>query len=262
MGLKLKQALASNRVVRVFCLGQICHPKLVEMLGMHGGWDGLWLDQEHAGISIQQIEEAARAGRAAGLSTFVRLNATDYATVMRPLEAGAGGIMAAMVKSGEQAEQIVRWAKFGPRGCRGVNGSGYDGRFGTLSVQDYFKKANAESFVAIQIEHIDAINDIDAIAAVKDIDVLFLGPADLSQSMGLSGDWDHPDIWKCIEKVAAASKKHNVPWAILPIHPGYAKRSLEMGCKMLSIGIDTWAFYRGLGYFQQAFAEYFTPARG
>src|SRR5688500_5473864 len=103
MGLRLKKALASGRLVRVFCLGQICNPKLMEMLGVHGGWDGVWLDQERAGLTIPQIEEAARGGRAAGIDTFVRLPATDYASVMRPLEAGAGGIMASMVKSGKEA---------------------------------------------------------------------------------------------------------------------------------------------------------------
>jgi 2-dehydro-3-deoxyglucarate aldolase/4-hydroxy-2-oxoheptanedioate aldolase len=257
VGSKLKQALATKRLVHVFCLGQMCHPKLVEMLGIHGGWDAVWLDQEHAGLSIAQIEDAARAARAAGLDSFVRLNATDYATVMRPLEAGAGGIMASMVKSAEQAEQIVRWAKFQPRGCRGVNGSGYDGRFGTVPLLEYMKSANADTFVAIQIEHIDAVNDIDAIAAVPDIDVLFIGPADLSQSMGLSGEWDHPEIARCIEKVATAARNHNVAWAILPFNPAFARRSVELGCRMLSIGIDTWAFYRGLSYFRGAFQEFF-----
>jgi 2-keto-3-deoxy-L-rhamnonate aldolase RhmA len=260
MGLRLKQALASGRLVRVFCLGQVCNPKLMEMLGLQGGYDGVWLDQEHAGLTIPQIEDAARAGRAAALDTFVRLPATDYAAVMRPLEAGAGGIMASMVKSGAEAEQIVRWAKFGPRGCRGVNGSGYDGRFGTLPVQEYMKKANAETFIAIQIEHIDAVNDIDAIASVRDVDVLFIGPADLSQSMGLSGDWDHPEIWRCIERVAHASKRHGVPWAILPITPAFGRRAVEMGCRMLSIGIDTWAFIRGLRSFRNDFQEFFVES--
>jgi 4-hydroxy-2-oxoheptanedioate aldolase len=260
MGANLKQLLTTGRVLNVFCLGQVCHPKLVEMLGMHGGWDAVWLDQEHVGLTGPQIEDGARAARAAGLASFVRLNATDYATVMRPLEAGAGGIMAAMVTSAAQAEQIVRWAKFQPRGCRGVNGSGFDGRFGTLPVQEYMKKANAETFVSIQIEHIDAVNDIDAIAAVPDVDVLFIGPADLSQSMRLSGDWDHPEIWRCIERVAAAAKKHNIAWGILPINPAYARRSVELGCRMLSIGLDTWAFGRGLGFFKTAFQEFFPVA--
>src|SRR5439155_20046782 len=94
-----KSLLAEGRVLRVCALGQICHPKLLEMIGRHGGYDAVWLDQEHVGLTIPQIEEASPAGRAVGLDTFVRLNATDYATVMRAFEAGAGGIMAAMIRS-------------------------------------------------------------------------------------------------------------------------------------------------------------------
>src|SRR4051812_32675300 len=151
MGAQLKALLAGDRVIRVFALGQLCHPKLVEMVGWQGGFDAVWLDQEHAGLSTAQIEEAARAARGCGLDSFVRLAATDYATVMRALEAGAGGVMASMVRSAREAEQIVTWAKFHPRGQRGVNGTGADGRYGTLPAAEYFRQANAESVVAVQI---------------------------------------------------------------------------------------------------------------
>src|SRR5262249_57386856 len=121
MGALLKSLLAQpDRVVRVFALGQLCHPKLVEAIGLHGGFDAVWLDQEHAGLSTAQVEEAARAARGCGLDSFVRLAATDYATVMRCLEAGAGGVMAAMVRSARQVEEIVSWSKFHPRGLRGL----------------------------------------------------------------------------------------------------------------------------------------------
>src|SRR5262245_62687460 len=99
MGSRIKQLLAEGKVVRVFGLGQLCNPKIVEMIGFAGGWDAVWLDQEHTGITIGQIEECARAARGVGLDSFVRLAATDYATVMRPLEAGAGGVMAAQVRN-------------------------------------------------------------------------------------------------------------------------------------------------------------------
>src|SRR4029453_10154377 len=118
-----------------------------------GGFDAVWLDQEHAGLTTQQIEEAARAARGVGLDSFVRLNATDYATVMRPLEAGAGGIMAAQVRSASEVADVVRWAKFHPEGLRGVNGTGVDGRYGTLPLAEYFRQSNARTFIAIQIEH-------------------------------------------------------------------------------------------------------------
>src|SRR5262249_59933787 len=95
---RFKSLVAGGRSVRVCALGQLCHPKLVEMIGWHGGFDAVWLDQEHVGLTVPQLEEASRAARAVGLDAFVRLNATDYATVMRAFEAGAGGVMAAMVR--------------------------------------------------------------------------------------------------------------------------------------------------------------------
>src|SRR5262249_60428924 len=122
MGAKIKELLAQGKLVRVFGLGQLCHPKLVEIVGFQGGYDAVWLDQEHAGISVEQIEHATRAARGVGLDSFVRLAPTDYATGMRPLEAGAGGVMAAQVRSARQAEDGGRWAKFHPLGPRGVNG--------------------------------------------------------------------------------------------------------------------------------------------
>ena len=103
MAARLKEKLRRGELVRVFALGQLCHPKVVEMVGLHGGFDAVWLDQEHAGLTIEQIENAARAARGCGLDSFVRLTATDYATVMRPLEAGAGGVMAAQVRSAREA---------------------------------------------------------------------------------------------------------------------------------------------------------------
>ncbi len=176
---------------------------------------------------------------------------------MRPLEAGAGGIMASMVQSAAQAEQIVRWAKFQPRGCRGVNGSGVDNRYGLYPAGTYFQRANAETLVLIQIEHIDAVKEIEAIAAIADVDCLFIGPADLSQSMGLAGQWEHPEVWKAVERVARACRTSNRPWAILPLNPGHARRCVELGCRMLSIGVDAWFFQRGVQAFQTEFAEFF-----
>jgi len=257
MGTRLKQLLAQGRLTKVFGVGQVCHPKLVEMIGLLGGFDAVWLDQEHTGISLEQIENAVRAARLVGLDSFVRVAPTDYATIMRPLEAGAGGVMAAMVRSASQTAEVVRWAKFHPHGCRGVNGTGADGNYGTLPLKAYFEKANAESFIAIQIEHIDAVNEVEQIAAVPNVDVLFIGPADLSQSMGLPGQWEHPRLWEAIERVARAAKERGIHWAILPLSPDHARRSVEMGCRMLAIGMDTWAIGKGLKAFQGEYGEFF-----
>jgi 2-dehydro-3-deoxyglucarate aldolase/4-hydroxy-2-oxoheptanedioate aldolase len=255
---RLKELLAQGKLVRVFGVGQICHPKLIEILGLVGGYDAIWLDQEHAGISIQQIEEAVRAARLHNLDSFVRLTPTDYATVMRPLEAGAGGIMAAQVRSARQAEEIVHWAKFHPRGLRGVNSGGRDGNYGSMPLADYLRKANDETFIAIQIEHIDAVNEVEQIAAIPDVDVLFIGPADLSQSMGIPAEWDHPRLWQAFERVAKAAQASKINWAILPQSPAVARRCVDMGCRMLSFGMDVWAVRRGIQVFRTDYAEYFS----
>jgi len=255
--MRLKEVLARGELTRVFCVGQLCHPKVVEMVGLLGGYDAVWLDQEHAGLSVEQVEHATRAARATGMETFVRLAPTDYATVMRPLEAGAGGIMAAQVRNAGQAEQVMQWAKFHPRGLRGVNSTGIDGRYGTLPLAEYMRRANAESFIAIQIEHAEAVADVEQIAAVRDVDLLFVGPADLSQSMGIPGDWDHPRLWQAVERVAEAARKHGIHWGILPQNVSHATRCVEMGCRMLSLGIDTWAVQKGLAASRAEFGGFF-----
>jgi 4-hydroxy-2-oxoheptanedioate aldolase len=257
MASRLKQALAAGRMVRVFGLGQLCHPKLVEMVGIAGGFDAVWLDQEHAGLTVEQIELAALAARAAGLDSFVRLAPTDYATVMRPLEAGAGGLMAAQVRGVRQVEDILTWAKFAPRGLRGVNSLGCDAGFGSVPLAEYMRRANEDTFVAIQIEHADAVAEVERIAAVPDVDVLFIGPADLAQSMGLAGEWDHPRLWQAVERVAAAARAAGTHWAILPPSPAYARRCADLGCRMLSLGFDVWAFARGVRAFHAEYAEFF-----
>jgi 4-hydroxy-2-oxoheptanedioate aldolase len=257
MASRLKERLRQGELVRVFCLGQLCSPKLLEMIGLYGGYDAVWLDQEHGGLSVERLEDATRAARACGLDTFVRLTATDYATTMRPLEAGAGGIMAAQVRDAREAEQIVQWAKFRPRGQRGINNTGVEGRYGRTPLLDYMRQANQDSFIAVQIENASALEDVENIAAVPDIDVMFVGPADLSQSLGIPAEWEHPRHWQAIERVAAAAAKFGVHWAILPFNPTYARRCVDLGCSMLSLGIDVWIVHAGLKAFQDEYSEWF-----
>jgi 2-keto-3-deoxy-L-rhamnonate aldolase RhmA len=124
-------------------------------------------------------------------------------------------------------------------------------------MRDYFRQAIERTVVGIQIEHIDAVNDIEAIAAVEGVDFLFIGPADLSQSMGLPGEWEHPQVWAAIERVAAVCRGARRPWGILPLGPVHARRCVEMGCQMLSIAMDVWVFRDGLRAILQTYQDVF-----
>lgn len=253
----LKLALHAHRPARVVGLGQLCHPKFVELIGHVGGYDAVWFDQEHVGLTIPQIEEASRAARAAGIASFVRLTATDYATVMRALEAGSGGIMAAMVRQIDEVHDLVRWTRFHPIGERGINGTGVDAHYGQLPLADYLREANERIVLGVQIEHADAVDIVEQIAAVEHVDFLFIGPADLSQSLGIPGEWEHPRLWAAIERVAAACRAAGRVWGILPLGPAHARRCRDLGCRLFSIGLDMWILARGVQAFKREYADLF-----
>src|SRR5262249_3600222 len=142
-------------------------------------------------------------------------------------------------------------------GLRGVNGTGVDGRYGGYGGVDYFRRANAETVVGVQIERIEALEDVERIAAVAGLDFLFIGPGDLSQSLGVPGEWEHPKMWQAVERVAKAARVNRVPWAILPRDAAHARRCVEAGCRMLSLGIDAWFLQKGVAAFKKDFQEFF-----
>jgi 2-dehydro-3-deoxyglucarate aldolase/4-hydroxy-2-oxoheptanedioate aldolase len=142
--------------------------------------------------------------------------------------------MAAQVFTAKQAEEIVRWSKFTPRGARGLNSSGFDGNFGTNPLAEHCKRANETSFVAIQIETAQSVEECDAIAAIDGVDMLFVGPADLSQSLGVTGDFFHAKCIGAIDRVSAACKKHGKHWGAVVISPEHCDLFVSKGCKMIS----------------------------
>jgi 2-dehydro-3-deoxyglucarate aldolase/4-hydroxy-2-oxoheptanedioate aldolase len=179
---------------------------------------------------------------------------------MRALEAGAGGVMVSMVRSAAEAEQAVRWAKFWPRGERGLNGGNRDGRFGLTPLADYVKKANAETFVGIQIETASAVAAVSEIAAVPDVDLLFVGPADISQVMGVPGDFENPKCLDTIERIARACADAGKPWGIVPRGTEYAERMKSWGCRMFVFGIDIHIVHAGVRAAKERYSSFFPTA--
>jgi 4-hydroxy-2-oxoheptanedioate aldolase len=252
-----KQLLAGDELIRVFALARVPHPIVVEMYALGGGYHGFWLDQEHGGLTAQETITAAMAARANNLDTFVRVAPEGYWVVSHSLESGAGGVMAAQIQSAEHAEQFVSWTKFAPRGVRGFNTSGRDALYTHKPPAQFAEDANRDSFVAIQIETLGALGDADAIAAIDGVDMLFVGPADMSQSLGCVGQYEHPKVWEAIDAVAAACRHHGKHWGTLPANGDFAAKSVERGCRMLTLGNDVLAMRRGIDAIRQTFSEYF-----
>ncbi len=241
-----------------FGFGRLFHHNLIQMLGMQGGFQGFWLDHEHVGMTVRDMEVAAITGRSVGLDCFVRIAPTDYAMVTRCLESGASGVMAAQIHSAEQAEEFVRWAKFAPRGCRGLNTGGYDGGFGRLSANEFTEQANRETFVAIQVETTGAVDECEAIAAIDGVDHLFVGPADLSQALGVTGQYMHEKCINAIKRVAAACQSSSMTWGAVTPTSDHAAMLVEHGCTLLSPVNDLRVVNAGMNSLKTQFADWFS----
>ena len=245
----LKQRIRNGERLVIFAVGRMFHPNIVQYLGMAGGFDGFWIDVEHAGLSIREVEVAVAAGKAHGLESFVRIPPTDYATVTRCFESGAAGVMSAQITSAEHAE------KFAPRGNRGLNPLGYDGGFGSVPLAEFAERANRESLVAVQIETAGAVDEVDAIAAIDDIDLLFVGPSDLGQAMGAIGELTSDRALVALQRIAEACRDHGKHWGAVTPTPEYASMLIDMGCTVISPTNDVKLVTSGLAAVKENYRQ-------
>ncbi|MEX0936822.1 MAG: aldolase/citrate lyase family protein [Pirellulales bacterium] len=257
MAESFKTRLARGDLLRVFALGRVVHPVVVDLFGMVGGFDGFWLDHEHGGVSTQDIVLASTCARANGFDCFVRVPPIGYWQVTQALEAGAGGVMGAQIHSAEHARQFLSWTKFSPAGTRGLNSGGFDAQYTIKPLAQFAADANRDGLVAIQIETLGALQDAYEIASLDGVDVLFVGPADLSLALGIVAQFDSPKLWEAIAQVQQACERHGKTWGTVVPNPQYAAKSVEYGCRMLTMGSDVLCLRRGIEAVRETFAAYF-----
>jgi 2-dehydro-3-deoxyglucarate aldolase/4-hydroxy-2-oxoheptanedioate aldolase len=251
----LKQRIQNAERLVVFAVGRMFHHNIINYLGMTGDFDGFWIDVEHGGLTVRDIEVAAGIGLAHQLESFVRVPPTDYATVTRCFESGAMGVMAAQITTADQAEEFVSWAKFAPRGRRGLNPLGFDGRYGSIPLAEFAERANRETFVAVQIETAGALEEVEDIAAIDGVDLLFVGPSDLSQALGDIGQINNERNVNALNKIAAACSNHGKPWGAVTPTPEYAAMLIEKGCTLISPTNDVKLVASGLEAVKRSFSD-------
>jgi len=253
----MKQRLQNGEEVRVALAGALASPKVVEILGMFGDFHAVWIDQEHCGRTQGQIELLMMACRASATEGFVRVPPLDYCTIMRPMEAGACGVMVAQIRDVAQVREIVQWAKYPPRGVRGSFRANAEARYGAGSMAEHMETANRDRWLSIQIETPEAVACVDEIAAVDGVDNLFVGPGDLSATLGVPGEPMHPKCTDAQQRVAEASRKAGKSWGVLPMSSEHADFCREHGCQMFSLTSDAQSLIAGLATVKEQFATYF-----
>ena len=253
----LKHQLSNGERLNFFALSRLISPVSIEMYALRGGFAGFWLDLEHGMATVDQIRTAFVAARAVGLQQFIRMAPTGYQDVVQYLELGAGGVMAAQIHSVGEADQFAKWAKFPPQGVRGMNMSGVDGQFTTRAASEFYENANDEVFVAIQIETLGALEDVDAIAALENVDHLFVGPSDLSISLDNYPDFHAETLWNAVERVSDACRKHGKSWGAVTPDARWAARAVSLGCQLVSMSNETIALKHGVDAVKSIFSEQF-----
>ncbi|WP_320669474.1 HpcH/HpaI aldolase family protein [Patulibacter defluvii] len=175
---------------------------MVETAGL-AGFDLVVIDAEHGAGDTALLEDHLRAASAAGIAALVRVGRNGDLEVLRALDAGAAGIVVPHVDDAAAAEQAVTAAYYPPRGRRGLATSTRAGRYGLTSLAAHVRRANDATVVIVQVEDVAAVPHARAIADVPGVDAVFLGPTDLSMSLGRPGDVEHPDVADAIDRVVA-----------------------------------------------------------
>jgi 4-hydroxy-2-oxoheptanedioate aldolase len=175
---------------------------LAELLG-YQGWDFFLFDGEHSTLEPKDCEDLVRASELRGVTSVVRVPTSQPHVILRFLDTGVQGIQVPMVNTAADAESAVRAAKFSPRGIRGLAGSRAADYAQTTAFNEYVKTANAETLMIVQIETSQALTDVPQIAGIDGVDVVFIGPTDLSLSLGFPGQPQHPRVREAIDKIAA-----------------------------------------------------------
>jgi 2-dehydro-3-deoxyglucarate aldolase/4-hydroxy-2-oxoheptanedioate aldolase len=178
------------------------------------------------------------ASRGAGIDVIVRVPEIRREAILKPLDSGAVGLLIPQVNTAEQAAEIVQHAKYPPWGNRGAATRRAHSRYAAVDAATFLKQANEETFIAVQAETVEAIDNIDSIAAVEGIDAVFCGPMDLSISLGIPGDVNHPREVEAVDKMVEACRRHGKPSGILMFDPAHLRPWIDKGMRFIAYSSD------------------------
>lgn len=242
----LKEKLARGEACRGIWLGlpSAQSARLLARLPV----DWLVIDSEHAPIGVEtQAQMVASIAEANGPAPLVRISQSSTENIKQALDAGAYGVIAPMINTREEVERVVAWSKFPPAGQRSF-GSAYAGLAFNLSMPDYLHQANEQTLTIIQVESQTALNNLDDMFAVPGVDLAFVGPVDLSISLGLDPlpENPHPIFLEALQEIQRAALAHHLPLGIYCSNGKAAAERIRQGFLLVNIASDVNLLQRGL----------------
>lgn len=232
----LKQKLINNELT-IGSWISIAHPNIAEIMAT-ANFEWLVVDLEHTSIDLLMAQTLISTIQSKNIKALVRVSKNEEVVIKKVLDMGADGVIVPMVNNEEDAKKAVSYAKYPPIGKRGVGL--YRAQNYGLGFEEYKKWVNEEMVIIAQIEHIEAVENIDSILKVDGIDGTIIGPYDLSGSMGFPGDFYRDDVKDAISRVKQACKIHNKPYGfhVIESNPASLQARIDEGCTFLAYSID------------------------
>ena len=200
---RVKQLMGQNKIAFGTYVS-LCDPKIVELLGV-AGFDAAFIDMEHTTFSLEQVENMIRACEISGITSLIRTPGNDSHLMLRLLDAGAQGIQVPHVRNQQEAIQARNATKYPPLGTRGALSTSRAADYGAVAWRDHTKTSNENILLSLMIEDKEGLENLEAIASVDGVDLIAMGPSDLSESLGLT-EPNHPKLWEEIGKIASTLK--------------------------------------------------------
>jgi len=220
-------------VFGVFC--KTTAPEMIECLGL-SGFDFCILDQEHGPVSMETLQNLTRAAEMSGICPFVRAGEINESGISHPLDIGISGVQVPQVNSLADAKRVIELARFAPRGkrgvCRFVRAAGYS----NMDRQAYFAAAN-ETIIILQLEG-SAISAYKEVVELPDVDVFFIGPYDISQTLGLTGQIDAPEVQAKVQEIIGIVRSAGKAAGVFADTPEQARRWIKAGCQYIAYSVD------------------------
>jgi 4-hydroxy-2-oxoheptanedioate aldolase len=210
---------------------------LIEVLG-YAPWDFIVFDGEHGVIEPRDCEHMTRAAELRGVTPIIRVTTNQPPIILRFMDVGPQGLHVPWVNSAVEAEQVVRSVKYHPRGIRGLAGV-RAADYAQSPLGEYVQKANAETLVIIHIETQQAVECLPEMVAIDGLDVIFIGPTDLSQSYGVPGQPGHPSVQAAIDRIVEVVSNSDKALGIMVTNMQAAQEWRERGARYIAIGLES-----------------------
>jgi 2-dehydro-3-deoxyglucarate aldolase/4-hydroxy-2-oxoheptanedioate aldolase len=238
---KTKAKLKRGEIALGHFVLEFATPGIGHMIA-NAGCDFAIFDMEHTSFSHEQMRQAILSAKSAGITPIVRASDTEYFLMSRPLDAGAEGIMVPRVETKEQTEKIIESIKYPPLGVRGsAFGIAHDNyKGGDIGVAT--RKANEETLIIVQTETAKSVENVNQILSVKGIDVAWIGQADMTVSLGIPGQYDHPKFLKALDTIINTCAKYNVAPGFIPITLQETKMMIDKGIKCIAYTADVFLY--------------------